>query len=74
MGSLDYYVGWHAHQLHFMLRVYVKNDRQMYVDQYLSSLRPEIADAMQIVAEELFPPGVAQLVKQSVREKWIYGS
>lgn len=59
----DFYSGWHSMQIGLMLKVYVKGDKQHYVNQYLSSLRPEIADCLVKDADDLFPPTVAGLIK-----------
>lgn len=66
--NADFYSGWHSHQLSLMLKVYVKGHKQAYVNQYLSSLRPEIASCIVKDADDLFPPFVAGLVKQFKEE------
>lgn len=74
MASIDHCIYLQSHMLHLLLKVYAKREQQEFVNVYMLSLRPEVSDALRIAADRLFPPGIAKLVKQSVEEKWIYGS
>jgi hypothetical protein len=67
-GAL-FYAGWHSMQLSLMIRVYAPHDKQQFVNDYLSSLRPEIVSCMTEDADDLFPPMVAGLVK-NFKEEW----
>lgn len=67
--STDFYAGWHAMQMGLMLKIYTKNEPQEFVNQYLSSLRPEIAQALVKDADDLCSPQVASMIKQ-YKEEW----
>jgi len=67
------FAGWCAFQLHFIFRIRTKGyygaGQQQWVNQHLSSLRPEITAEIVMDADRLFPPGIAKLVKQ-YKEDW----